>query len=179
MFNDKTLDRRQFLKTIGIATSIAVATPVLSACGGGGTTGSTGTGGDSGQAGGAGSISLEIGSDGNRIAYNRDTLTAKAGQEVTLTFNNNSDSIQHNWVLADGGNDVAAQIAQDGQAAGVENDYIPQDTSNIIAHTSMLNGGESEEITFTAPNEPGEYTYLCTFPGHFQAGMKGTLVVGE
>ena len=33
------------------------------------------------------------------------------------------------------------------------------------------------EVTFDAPTEPGEYVYLCSFPGHYAAGMKGLLVV--
>ena len=32
-------------------------------------------------------------------------------------------------------------------------------------------------IEFTAPAKPGSYTFFCTFPGHFAAGMKGVLVV--
>ena len=35
-------------------------------------------------------------------------------------------------------------------------------------------GGTS---TFTATLKPGSYTFLCTVPGHAQAGMKGTLTV--
>lgn len=35
-------------------------------------------------------------------------------------------------------------------------------------------GGTS---TFTATLKPGTYTFLCTVPGHAQAGMKGTLTV--
>jgi len=27
------------------------------------------------------------------------------------------------------------------------------------------------------PAAPGSYPYVCTFPGHFVAGMKGNLVV--
>ncbi|HEU5090712.1 MAG TPA: plastocyanin/azurin family copper-binding protein, partial [Roseiflexaceae bacterium] len=32
------------------------------------------------------------------------------------------------------------------------------------------------EVTFKAP-APGTYTFLCTYPGHYAAGMKGTLTV--
>ena len=35
---------------------------------------------------------------------------------------------------------------------------------------------ESKE-TVSADLEPGTYTFLCTVPGHAQAGMEGTLVV--
>jgi plastocyanin len=36
------------------------------------------------------------------------------------------------------------------------------------------NGGTS---SFSVTLKPGSYTFLCTVPGHAQAGMKGTLVV--
>ena len=40
----------------------------------------------------------------------------------------------------------------------------------------LVNGGESGSASFAAP-PAGTYTFLCTFPGHFVAGMKGTLTV--
>ncbi|MCC5023285.1 MAG: hypothetical protein J6386_11065 [Candidatus Synoicihabitans palmerolidicus] len=32
-------------------------------------------------------------------------------------------------------------------------------------------------MTFTVPSEPGDYVFLCSFPAHFMAGMKGVIVV--
>ena len=55
-----------------------------------------------------------------------------------------------------------------------ENEYIPGG-NETIAHTKMIGGGESDTITFTAP-EKGSYTYICTFPGHYGL-MKGVLIV--
>ena len=60
-------------------------------------------------------------------------------------------------------------------AAAKDNDYIPEETSDVIAHTKMIGGGESAMIEFTAP-EKGVYNYICSFPGHF-AMMKGKLIV--
>ena len=40
-----------------------------------------------------------------------------------------------------------------------------------------LSGGEKGVASFTAPTTPGEYTYVCTQPGHEQAGMKGVMRV--
>ena len=54
-------------------------------------------------------------------------------------------------------------------------DYIPADTKDIIAHTKLLSGGESDTIEFPAPAK-GTYEYLCSFPGHV-GFMKGTLIV--
>ena len=48
-----------------------------------------------------------------------------------------------------------------------------------IALRQLEAGGETDEVTFTAPEEPGDYEYICTFPGHLAAGMKGTLTVEE
>ena len=35
------------------------------------------------------------------------------------------------------------------------------------------------QVTFIVPEVPGEYPFLCTFAGHYQAGMKGTLTVKQ
>jgi len=59
-----------------------------------------------------------------------------------------------------------------------DNDYIsPNFEDNIIASTAMLGNGESDTVTFTVPEEPGEYTFICTFPGHYAGGMVGKLIV--
>ena len=56
-----------------------------------------------------------------------------------------------------------------------DNDYIPSNTKDVIVHTKMLGGGESDTITFEAPAK-GSYVYVCSFPGHF-ALMRGILRV--
>lgn len=37
--------------------------------------------------------------------------------------------------------------------------------------------GETARAAFVAPDEPGEYKVGCYLPGHYEEGMKGTLVV--
>jgi uncharacterized cupredoxin-like copper-binding protein len=41
--------------------------------------------------------------------------------------------------------------------------------------TKLVNPGKSATLTVTLKR--GKYAYLCTVPGHAQAGMKGTLTV--
>jgi azurin len=79
----------------------------------------------------------------------------------------------HNFVLLKKGV-VLSKFAQQAIAAK-NNDYIPENTNDVIAHTKMLGGGESDTITFKAPAK-GVYVYVCSFPGHF-ALMKGVLRV--
>jgi azurin len=56
--------------------------------------------------------------------------------------------------------------------------YIPAArASDVLASTALAGGGETVEVTFKAPAAAGTYTFLCSFPGHFAVGMRGTLVV--
>jgi len=47
--------------------------------------------------------------------------------------------------------------------------------NGVNEKTPVLNSGES--ATLTVNLEPGTYTYICTMPGHEQAGMTGTFTV--
>jgi uncharacterized cupredoxin-like copper-binding protein len=38
--------------------------------------------------------------------------------------------------------------------------------------------GQTTTLEFT-PTAPGTYEYICTIPGHKEAGMKGTLTVTQ
>jgi probable HAF family extracellular repeat protein len=44
-------------------------------------------------------------------------------------------------------------------------------------NSGELAGGEQIQVTFTAPDEPGEFQFYCSVPGHKEAGMIGTLTV--
>lgn len=118
---------------------------------------------------------IELATVGDTMAFDKTTLEAKAGGQVKLTLKNNATSpaMQHDFVLVKPGteNDVGAA----GIAAGPTKDYIP-DSPNVLAHTKLLKPGESDSITFTAPSQPGDYPYICTYPGHY-AVMKGILKV--
>ncbi|MCG8553849.1 MAG: plastocyanin/azurin family copper-binding protein [Proteobacteria bacterium] len=82
------------------------------------------------------------------------------------------EAMGHNFVVLVSGTDPMA-FAQ-GTVTAVKTGYIPDDKSKIIAHTKLLGPGESATIEFELPG-PGEYPFVCTFPGH--AGlMQGVLV---
>ena len=53
--------------------------------------------------------------------------------------------------------------------------FIP-DTDDVIVHTTLVQPESSQTIYFTAPSKPGDYDYVCTFPGHAML-MKGILRV--
>jgi azurin len=118
---------------------------------------------------------LNVETVGDTMAYNVTSLEAKAGSTVKLTLKNNATSpaMQHDWILVQPGKDQEVALA--GITAGAAKDYLP-DSPSIIAHTKLTKPGESDTITFTAPATPGDYPYICSYPGHYPM-MKGTLKV--
>lgn len=111
-----------------------------------------------------------------------ETITASPGETLRIRLTTRSTmpatAMAHNWLLLEMNADI--QAFADASAAAADNNYVAPDMSDmIIAQTGMAAGGETTEVTFTVPEQTGEYDYLCTFPGHFAAGMTGKLVVQE
>jgi azurin len=134
--------------------------------------------GESGAASGE-TVALEIdtATDADDFTYDQETLEAPAGSTITLTLNNRTnpdDEVGHNWVLVMPGQEES--VLANGIAAGDDNDWLDVNDPGIIAHTKLIEGDESDTITFDAP-APGTYTYLCTFPEHDAGGMRGTLTI--
>ena len=99
-------------------------------------------------------VSLRLGAKGDEMAFNKTTLSAPAGASIKLTFKNDSKTLQHNLVLIKPG--TAEEVANAGLTAGVEKSYVVE-SPNVIAHTKLLNSGQSETLAFVAPSEPGDY----------------------
>ena len=113
---------------------------------------------------------VNIGSVGETMAYDKTELTVPAGQDITLTFKNNSTTLKHNWVLVQPGKDNDVGIA--GIKAGEAKGFIPDDPA-VLAHTKLVDPNGSDTVTFKAPPS-GDYPYICTNAGHHTV-MKGTL----
>ena len=110
------------------------------------------------------------------MKFDQNELRVFEGQKITLTLNHtgkmSKEIMGHNFVLLKKETNLN-DFAQRAMLAR-ENEYIP-DGNETIAYTKMIGGGESDTITFTAP-EKGSYTYICTFPGHYGL-MRGVLIV--
>lgn len=109
----------------------------------------------------------------DKMQYDLSEIDVYEGQTVVLTLNHTGTmpmaSMGHNFVLLKKGTDLEKFEAEAAKAQ--KEGYIPTDTSEIIAHTKLLGGGESDTITFQAP-EKGTYDFMCSFPGHYSV-MKG------
>ena len=103
-----------------------------------------------------------------------------AGEEVKVIFTNlgtmPKQAMGHNFIILKKDADVKAFA--DAAVMAAATDYVPAAKADgVIAHTKLLGPKQSDEITFTAPSEPGEYPFICSFPAHFLSGMKGVMVV--
>ncbi|MBS0664056.1 MAG: azurin [Verrucomicrobia bacterium] len=131
------------------------------------------------QAAVAGPRTLEL-TAGDNMKFNVTTLEVKAGEQVTIVLTNigtqPKEVMGHNWILLKIGTDLEAFVKT--AALAKDNEYFPESLSDqVIAHIPLLGPRKSGEVTFTAPTTPGSYPFLCSFPAHFQVGMKGVLVV--
>ena len=98
--------------------------------------------------------------------------------EVTVTLkhigNLAANIMGHNWVLTTTADWEA--VAQAGQAAGPP--YVPVGDARVLAATDLIGGGEETAVTFdlSGLEAGGDYTYFCSFPGHFVL-MNGKLII--
>ncbi|QDT35697.1 plastocyanin/azurin family copper-binding protein [Stratiformator vulcanicus] len=115
---------------------------------------------------------------GENLSYQTRELTVTAGEPIAFTLAN-PDVVPHNWVLAKRGTlrsvgELANKLIADPDAFARH--YVPK-TADVLVHTDVVGPGDEQTIYFKAPEEPGRYPFLCTFPGHWMV-MNGTMVVG-
>ncbi|MFN9040543.1 MAG: PVC-type heme-binding CxxCH protein, partial [Planctomyces sp.] len=117
-----------------------------------------------------------------RMLFSQTEFVVQPGQPVKLVFTN-ADATDHNLVIVQPGALAEVGIAANLMAKDPRNatsDFLPPDKSELILQaTAMIGAGRSTQIDvlrFKAPQEPGLYPYVCTFPGHWIV-MNGLMVV--
>ncbi|MBX3238646.1 MAG: hypothetical protein KIT80_07680 [Chitinophagaceae bacterium] len=111
----------------------------------------------------------------NGLKYDNTNITVKAGAKVKLTFEN-TDDMPHNVVItAPGSADEVGVAALNMGLSGERMHYVPQ-SSKVLFYTGLLQPGKTETIYFTAPSAPGNYPFVCTYPGHYLV-MRGIIKV--
>lgn len=86
------------------------------------------------------------------------SVTIEAGGEASLLLQNDG-STEHNWVL------MSEAIASESEFAD----------GNVLFE-ALVQPGQRLAIAFQAPPR-GSYQVICSIPGHFDAGMEGSLAV--
>lgn len=107
-------------------------------------------------------ISNTLGVVMTEFSFEPSEFAVPAGEVITLNILN-TGAVEHEFVIMKLGTSVG-------------NDFGDEDEENIYWEVELLPNDKST-VTFTAPAEPGEYQVVCGTPGHFMAGMVGTLTV--
>lgn len=113
------------------------------------------------------------------MRYDVEYFAVEAGRPVQIVLEN-EDLMPHNLVISMPGSlkEVARlglAVGPTGGSSGLQ--YVPD--SDLVLHaTDMIPAHAKARLTFTAPTQPGEYPFVCTFPQHWYR-MYGVMVVVE
>jgi azurin len=123
------------------------------------------------------SFEFTINAIGNTMAdmtYDTKEIKVKAGSKVKVNLMNTGtdETMLHNIVFVKQGTEK--EVAMEGLNLKDQN-YFNSSNANVIAGSSVTKPGANVTIEFTAP-ETGMYSYICTYPGHWQK-MMGTMIV--
>jgi azurin len=113
------------------------------------------------------------------MKFRQTLITAKAGTTIQIVFQN-PDHMQHNLVLIKPKTTEKVGVAADKLAMdpnGTKLNYVPR-MPEVLQATPLVNPGGKFTLTFTVPKTPGDYPYVCTFPGHWRI-MQGILRVTQ
>jgi azurin len=113
-----------------------------------------------------------------QMQYDLKYFVVEAGKPVQVVLVN-EDGMQHNFVLTAPGK--MQEVAMAGGAISPDPDpkvkpFVPPDNKNVLHATNLAQPEETLTISFTAPEKPGEYPYVCTYPGHW-VKMYGVMLV--
>lgn len=113
----------------------------------------------------------------NQMKYDLKTFEVQAGKPVEIIFEN-PDFMQHNLVITRPGaletvGRAADKLASDPK--GAEKSYVPE-MPEVLFSTKLVNPQQTVTLSFVAPDKPGDYPFVCTFPGHWSI-MNGIMKV--
>ena len=119
----------------------------------------------------------------NALRFDRAEIAVAAGKPVILLFEN-IDVMPHNLVVTEEGpafdKVVELSIRMQKDPLAFDRHFVPHHRHRripeVLLATKLLHTGESETLRFVAPDDPGTYRYVCTFPNH-QRSMNGILHV--
>lgn len=123
-----------------------------------------------------GATEIRIACNSN-LTFGTPSFQTKPGEAITVTLVN-PDVVPHNWALLmpnslEKVGNLANKFIADPDAP--LRHYVP-DAPEVLVYTDVVSPGSQFSISFKAPDTPGRYPFLCTFPGHWSV-MNGEMVV--
>ncbi|MDP9310740.1 MAG: plastocyanin/azurin family copper-binding protein [Chloroflexota bacterium] len=114
-------------------------------------------------------LTLSITNSPSEPLYSQGVMQAPIGSPIVVQYNNPSDQ-PHNWVLVQPGQEQAVADAAEAKNGD------PSNIEGVIAWSETITGSTTNIEVPPLP-ETGGYPYICTVPGHYEAGHKGALNV--
>ena len=127
---------------------------------------------------------ITITADKVQFLYDVKEFTVKAGQKVKITLINPGDSVTrqpHNILICKPGTKDAVGMASNAGLSDPEfltTKHAVPDSEDVLFASKLVQPDAEDVLEFTAPSEPGDYPYICTYPGHW-AIMNGVMKVAE
>ncbi len=104
-------------------------------------------------------------------------FVVETGKPVRIVLTN-TDAMPHNLLVGAPGSlrdiGMAAQTMAPPANPAIKA-YVPE-SPLVLQATRLLQRDETDQLNFTAPDNPGEYVFVCTFPGHW-VRMYGVMLV--
>ena len=112
-----------------------------------------------------------------QMKFDVSRFTVTAGETVVIELVN-KDEMPHNLVVGKEGALETVGLAADKMVAlpdAFAKNFVPP-TPEVLFSIRLLNPGETVQARFTAPTQPGNYPFICTFPAHWRT-MNGIIDV--
>jgi putative heme-binding domain-containing protein len=115
-----------------------------------------------------------------QMSYDKDRVVVKAGKPFEIVFEN-TDMMPHNLVVTQPGalekiGLLAESTAQ--EPGAFDRHYVPK-AKEVLFSSKLLNPRETQKLSLTAPDKPGVYPIVCTYPGHFRRMYAALYVVED
>ncbi len=123
---------------------------------------------------------IRIGTVLEQMRYDVERTAAQTGRPVEIIFENN-DLMPHNVVVtAPGSLEEVGLLAEAtaNQADALSRQYVPN-SPKILLSSKLVSPRETVRIRFSAPNEPGVYPFVCTYPGHWRRMYGAFYIVAD
>lgn len=111
------------------------------------------------------------------MAFDRQKIYVEAGKPAVIILEN-SDIMPHNLLIGLPGSLLEIGLAAEkmaNDAGAFAKGFVPNNPK-VLHSTRMLQPRETDRLQFVAPMAPGEFVFVCTFPGHWRV-MNGILHV--
>ncbi len=113
----------------------------------------------------------------SQMKFDLSRFTVAAGEEVVIEFVNR-DEMPHNLLVVKEGALETVGLAAEAMVSSPDafgKSFIPN-TPEVLFSMRLLQPGETLQARFKAPSQPGNYPFVCTFPGHWRT-MNGIVEV--